>query len=356
MIPTKMHFVWVGNRIPLGGTIDNGQKAQLIRDWQSALQSMSSLISRWRNGLPAWEFHLWVEDRSIEDNARQDFTRRGVIVHDIGELAPDRGSSDWYTFVCTELFGTRPNFGAASDILRLAILYKYGGVYTDFDNFPGPVVSKLNTLVAREDVLVGLYPDPTVFCNAVLGARAGSSFIRDYLNCVVEEYRAMYTGTWLSKGTMMTAGTLNLVKSGLKAVKSDATSSAAFIKLLRDYNLTFHQTLDKTNSTLLLSGPKALRWVICKNYGSRFQDDIGYGFSAAINYSKYINEGFDMAVAMQQPISVPEIVIPPGTIRITSENSWSGSGGPSIEEGESALVGDIQRVVMEYLLRRRANG
>jgi hypothetical protein len=354
MIPPKLHFIWVGNSIPLGGAADNGQRAQLIQGWQSALQSMTSIITRWRRGLSAWQFHLWVEDRSIEDDARQGFQRNGVVVHNISELAPPRGSSDWYTFMCSELFGQRPNFGAASDILRLAILYQHGGVYTDFDNFPGQSISKLNDLVATQDLLVGLFPNPPVFCNAVLGAKAGSNFIRDYLNCVVDEYRAMYQGSWFSQGTNVTPATLNLVKSGLKAVKSDHTSSGAFIQVLRDYNVTFHQTVDKMGSTLMLSGPIALRWVICKHFGSRFQAQIGYGFNAGVSYSRYIAEGYDMVAAAVQPTSVREIAIPPETIRITSENSWSGAAG-NVDQAESALVSDIQRVVMEHLLRRRAN-
>lgn len=42
-----------------------------------------------------------------------------------------------------EYLGIEPNFGASSDLIRYAILYKYGGFYADFDVGPGPDSSKI---------------------------------------------------------------------------------------------------------------------------------------------------------------------------------------------------------------------
>lgn len=86
MIPRVIHQIWLGNKA--------------IPDY------MKSWMETWRRDYPSWEHRLWTDA-------------------DVKTL--------WTDFTCVGAFEANDNPGLRSDILRLEILKKFGGLYTDCD-------------------------------------------------------------------------------------------------------------------------------------------------------------------------------------------------------------------------------
>lgn len=89
-----------------------------------------------------------------------------------------------------------------ADLLRLCLLYIYGGVYGDFSQ---QYLAKLDTLVDRrhnELVLVAdanmpVYPNPTMYtgiCNGFLASRSHHTFLKCCMDRIVKHVRNRYYG------------------------------------------------------------------------------------------------------------------------------------------------------------------
>lgn len=120
-IPKVMHFIWLGTRpIP-------------DRDVET--------IRRWCELNPDFTIRFWVDSvgtrHDIIDNYAQEryfkiYMEQGqFFFHDVskdpGVICPE---------IRYEIDRFRPNYGAASDLMRYFILAKYGGVYFDGDTLP----------------------------------------------------------------------------------------------------------------------------------------------------------------------------------------------------------------------------
>jgi hypothetical protein len=90
-----------------------------------------------------------------------------------------------------EMANQTPNLGAASDVLRLEILIKEGGIYMDVDigfkkTLPDP-------LQVRDDLaLFGLYSDGRP-CNALIAACPGSELLKTCRASIKESYKRLDT-------------------------------------------------------------------------------------------------------------------------------------------------------------------
>jgi mannosyltransferase OCH1-like enzyme len=96
-IPKKIHQIWLGGGLPENYNI---LKSSIIKS------------------NPGWEYKLWTED-------------------DLDEL----------NMVNKELFNKSTNLGSKSDILRLEILYQYGGIYMDTDFY---CIKNFNSLLTLD--------------------------------------------------------------------------------------------------------------------------------------------------------------------------------------------------------------
>ena len=96
-----------------------------------------------------------------------------------------------------EMANESPNLGAASDVLRLEILIKEGGIYMDVDiGFKKPLP---NPLTVREDLaLFGIYSDGRP-CNALIAACAGSELLKTCRASIKESYKRLDTETALAQ-------------------------------------------------------------------------------------------------------------------------------------------------------------
>lgn len=86
-IPKVIHQIWLGDKeIP-----------SAYREWSRS----------WRRLHPKWEFVLWTDD--------------------------SLSNFEWASPANRALFGMARNYGERSDILRLEVLHRFGGVCVDFD-------------------------------------------------------------------------------------------------------------------------------------------------------------------------------------------------------------------------------
>ncbi|MCG8533116.1 MAG: hypothetical protein MI749_21015 [Desulfovibrionales bacterium] len=210
-IPNKLHFIWVGTQLPR-------VNAQNMLKWMFA------------NVL--YEVFLWTESAQIEStagtvaNALGDYVLEGrvenikieqvpvgVIVHvDTPENIPYTMTIAAITSVpaiggdATILFEeleTMRNYGAASDILRLWILYEHGGVYLDFDVFPQQNVPlPLCIHAPREILFASTNRSFYALNNCIIAGGQRSSKLLSLAQIVTYNYSAYYeeeeegSGVW----------------------------------------------------------------------------------------------------------------------------------------------------------------
>ena len=96
IVPKIIHFIWIGSIIP-NKYIDN--------------------LNSYVNNNPHYTINLWM-DRSYE------FTINGVKIININSI----------DIINKHELNMVDNYGAKADILRLEILYEYGGIYSDIDS------------------------------------------------------------------------------------------------------------------------------------------------------------------------------------------------------------------------------
>lgn len=117
LIPNLIHFIWLGS-VNVAGT-DN--------------------IETWINHNPDKSIILWTDQLSYLDKT-EDYSfgqkkllewckEKNIILLSVKDILS--GNIDNEIFFMREL--SKPNYGAASDIVRLEILKLYGGIYSDID-------------------------------------------------------------------------------------------------------------------------------------------------------------------------------------------------------------------------------
>jgi hypothetical protein len=177
----KLHFIWLGRVIP-----HNDEQPYLSR------------ISRWKESNKDWEVYLWYHNDTLKNDEKSFYTWMkkseygGVHFKDISKkttFTPGQdklaGLNDMFI---DELFHQCPNFGAASDILRVALLLKHGGLYLDTDVSPNPD-QKLGALTAPLGFLVNS-PAQGAFSNDVLYAgTTGHRFFVEYRTQMMKDYK-----------------------------------------------------------------------------------------------------------------------------------------------------------------------
>ncbi|RYE83632.1 MAG: hypothetical protein EOO65_03625 [Methanosarcinales archaeon] len=83
LIPRRLHFIWLGGRLP---------------------PKLCRLVDSWRALHPRWEVTVWDDDAVASMHLR-----------------------------CREQYDAAPNYGARSDVLRYELLLRFGGAYADVD-------------------------------------------------------------------------------------------------------------------------------------------------------------------------------------------------------------------------------
>jgi hypothetical protein len=113
VIPKLIHFIWMGSPIP-EHYLDN-------------IKFIAHLN-------PDYKIYIWLDDAS--QTSAEEFRSSQFVTSRIASILMDKVASktvnNIYQFV---LSGAHPNYGAASDVLRIIILIKHGGIYLDTDTY-----------------------------------------------------------------------------------------------------------------------------------------------------------------------------------------------------------------------------
>ena len=139
-IPLIIHQIWLGSPFP-----------EKYKKWQQT----------WKNMGPGWQYKLWTD---AEVRKLKLFNQH--------------------------LYDRETNYGAKSDILRIELLYRYGGIYvdTDFECLNPEAFKRLHYLY---DFYAGFHPaDFKVFClvNGLIGARPGHPILKGYIDELSSHY------------------------------------------------------------------------------------------------------------------------------------------------------------------------
>ena len=119
-IPKNIHFIWLGSPLP---------------------KKCAEFIQSWRLFHPDWNIKIW--------------TDKDVAALNLINKVAYRKASNW---------------GQKSDILRLEILYRYGGVYVDTDF---ECLSSFDELHKSCQFYAGVSRDGTAVFNGLMGAKVG---------------------------------------------------------------------------------------------------------------------------------------------------------------------------------------
>lgn len=138
-IPKIIHQIWIGNQVP---------------------PQFKAFQESWRTLHPDWEYVLW----------------RDVDVHTI----------NWEN---RALMLESRNPGELSDMLRYEVLYRYGGVYVDFDY---EALANLNDLNARYDFYIGIQPLDSGLVQlgiGLIGSRPGHPILKRCITSLQKNWR-----------------------------------------------------------------------------------------------------------------------------------------------------------------------
>lgn len=147
-IPRIIHQIWLGSPTP---------------------RKLRGYSKTWRKYHPEWEIRVWT-DRDVDN----------------------------FDFACRDVYESATCWGQKSDLLRMEILNRFGGVYVDFDYV---CYKPLDLLVDRFDFFTTLkfiftahlgwpsvWSDPVVACNSLVGARPGHPILSAYLDLVTSRW------------------------------------------------------------------------------------------------------------------------------------------------------------------------
>jgi len=185
MITKTVHFIWLGSDVPM-------KYLENIANWEAKNPTYS--IYLWVDTLlfPAPYRHVGLSNTrrylacskvAIRDLATADDLRSTVYLKETAQQprsqtqiqAPTRGDANW---------------GAASDVLRVAILLKHGGLYVDTDiQCTGPLDIRIAS--SESPILVRLEEGESISNNIIAGP-PGSPYLQRYAVRQSEYMNAMY--------------------------------------------------------------------------------------------------------------------------------------------------------------------
>ena len=156
---------------------------------------------KWARMNPGYEVNLWYTSKTLNSTAKAQMSElqqcavNAVVLRDINGdnklmVGLDNSFAD-------EAFNKLPNFGAASDILRVAILIKHGGIYFDTDIEPVAPLGHLNPcynfMVNRP---LGAYSNDILYAGIVK-----HDFFIKYRAKMIDNYSRLTADDWKQRRT-----------------------------------------------------------------------------------------------------------------------------------------------------------
>ena len=187
-LPDVLEMPKVINSIWLGGPVTDGR--EVTTEVRHNLGVLSEHARE--HGL---QVVLWTDvprDQFTQDDGDVAEMRNWAQRHHITLLSPDEvfhaqePMSLAAEYHLETAKGTAAGYGAASDILRMEILYRFGGIYTDGDNAVHGLDGLRNLLSAPGFAVHAAAPQVN---NSALLAARGHPFVKAYLHQVADNYR-----------------------------------------------------------------------------------------------------------------------------------------------------------------------
>jgi mannosyltransferase OCH1-like enzyme len=114
ILQKNIHFIWIGSTIKdkYIHTIINCKKINSI-----------------------YNVYLWIDNRSVNESIQNILENNNIIIKNvIDDLNSNEITFNIKNNEIINYLNTFPNYGYKADILRLYIVYKYGGIYSDIDS------------------------------------------------------------------------------------------------------------------------------------------------------------------------------------------------------------------------------
>ena len=166
-VPRRIHLVWMGCQLP-------------TRLWQTVLTIATEN--------PDYEVNLWSE-YGVPGKAS------AVIVRNIS-------SYRWHNSVMLNRFSALNNAGVVSDLLRLEVVYRFGGIYLDIDVEVTTSLALYPRFLSSAFLYAAIPGDGDVG-NNIFGFGRHSSFLHFVIRLANENYLRFFK---LSRGTTVQAG------------------------------------------------------------------------------------------------------------------------------------------------------
>lgn len=142
-IPKKIHFIWIGKRIP---------------------EKYLKNIYNCKNVNSEWDVHLWTDNSSYDIVSSNS---ENIIVKHVNEIQTISGAENMFN-----------NYGFKADIFRLEIVYKYGGIYSDIDS---SWITPLSSIFEKEFVNYRCDFRLSNISNSLFGLISGSPMLHTIL-------------------------------------------------------------------------------------------------------------------------------------------------------------------------------
>lgn len=233
-----MHFIWVGGPIP---------------------DDYSRNIQQWQEQNPEYEVNLWIDTGATKEdqipNALQSAEATGARVRNLADSDKNllNGAKN-ARFYNEEVVGQNANYAAASDILRLEILKREGGIYVDTDLPPKEGIH-LGQIEAQE----GFMKPPQ--SNDFICAVPESEVVNALLDGVHDRYESI-----LSPGIPSAAQDLGTAAA--RAPDSDPDTQMRANDASTNEKIDLHRDKApfklRTETTLEMTGPDLYRDIIQK--------------------------------------------------------------------------------------------
>ncbi len=157
IIPKVMHQIWLGSRLP-----------DKFKQWQAS----------WLKLHPTWQFILWTDQHGPHNSA---------LVAQYPQNYHERSIQEIGNLMNQQQYMRAPNYGAKADILRLEILYRFGGVYLDVDT---ECFEPLDMLHHRYDFYAGIEPLEFLWLainNGIIGSIPGHPILKEYIENISKQ-------------------------------------------------------------------------------------------------------------------------------------------------------------------------
>ena len=183
-VPKLIHFIWFGNELP-------SHFKQRIGLWAQKQSSFGYQTILWTDNLqPSESFLIWCRENHIN------------LVPALGVFSENDFVGTFRLFM-KNMTSIMPNYGLASDILRLVILKHLGGVYLDCDTErdrltaycdvdDDPFRNHTNRDASEENrglvlKIIEDQGDPCVYNNDIIFSKSGHNFIDNLLASIVKQ-------------------------------------------------------------------------------------------------------------------------------------------------------------------------